>query len=201
MSYPAGSPVDQAIAIAYRDRRWTLRQCSYVFGPSVKTIAAILAHAGVPRRPPRDRQAGLPSPAELASILRYAQRGHPWWNEYGLPGGCDDLFTAVTLADRLIGQRYDSRPVWTRYSPAPGDADSLTLASLACGLIGRGITWIRLAPPERELELYIVGPSATGWWYARPRGSGLGLGWSAPTLAGLAARIKSRPATRIVSRR
>src|SRR5579859_4783605 len=122
MSYPAGSPVDQAIAAAYRDRRWTLRQCSYVFGPSVKTIAAILDRAGVPRRPPRERQAGLPSPAELASTLRYAQRGYEHRDTYGLPGGCDDSYTALAVFPRLIGQPFHSRPAWASYHPAPGDA-------------------------------------------------------------------------------
>lgn len=178
--WPVDSHVTRAIADAYRDQRWTLQQCSYAFGPSVKTIAAILDRAGVPRRPPRERQAHRPSLAQLASTLRYAQRGPAWWTEYWLPGGCDDPFIALAVADRLIGQQGPSR--WTGYSPV-----GRTLAQMSI--------WARRS--EGEAELYIVGPSAAGWWYARARG-GLGPGWCAPTLSGLAARIQSHTATRIV---
>jgi hypothetical protein len=197
--WPASSRVDRAIVAAYRDQRWTLRQCSYVFGPSVKTIARILARAGVPRRPPRDRRAGLPGPAELASTLRYAQRGYEDWDTYGLRGGCDDSYTAVVVFDRLIGRPIRCRSVWASYHPALVDAAAFSISAQACGLISPGITWIRVR--QSSGELYIVGPSAAGWWYARPRGDGLGPGWCAPTLAGLAARIGSRAATRIVPSR
>jgi hypothetical protein len=199
MSRPAASPVDRAIAAAYRDRRWTLRQCSYAFGPSVKTIAAILGRAGVSRRRPRERQSRLPSAAELTATLRYAQRGYEHWDTYGLPGGCDDSYTALVVYNRLAGQPFRGRRVWVGYHPAPGDAATFSGSGLACWLIARGITWILLR--ESNEELYIVGPSATGWWYARPRGNGLGPGWCAPTLAGLTARIKSRPAARIIPSR
>lgn len=189
--WPVDSRVERAIANAYRDQRWTLRQCSYAFGPSVKTIAAILDRAGVPRRPPGDRQAHRPSPAELASTLRYAQRGPAWWGEYCLPGGCDDPFIALLVADRLIGQQGPSR--WTGFSSAAGISDSFTV--VASRTLGHMLVWARRS--QGDEELYIVGPSAAGWWYARARG-GMGQGWCASTLRGLAARIQSHAATRIV---
>jgi hypothetical protein len=78
------SAIDQAIIAAHHDLGWTLRQRSYTFGLSVKTITAIPGPAGAPRRPQCERQTGRPSPAELIARLRYAQRGLPAWAEYGL---------------------------------------------------------------------------------------------------------------------
>jgi hypothetical protein len=187
--WPVNSRVERAIADAYRDQGWTLRQCSYAFGPSVKTIAAILERAGVPRRPPGERGAHRPSLAELASALRYAQRGPAWWTEYWLPGGCDDPFIALGVGERLIGQQGHSR--WTGYSPAAGGTFTVAVGRT----LAQMIIWARRS--EGDGELYIVGPSAAGWWYARARG-GLGPGWCAPTLSELAARIQSHKSTRIV---
>lgn len=191
--------VDRAIIAAYRDLGWSMRQCSYAFGPSVKTIRRILDRAGVARRSPRECHSGGPSPAELVATLRYAQRGLTEWTRFDLPGGCDDAFVAAAI----IGQVFCGQgSTWsTRYHPVhPHNWQSwdrpFARMVLASRLIGRDLIWLSsLAEPDQEF--YLVGPSAAGWWYARPRGDGTALGWCAPTQAELVSRLGTYQVTRI----